>query len=320
MSKQIAALRTALINSLKGLAIGMANAIPGVSGGTIAVITGIYARTLSAIGGFFTDYGGWKANLGFLAPIVLGGAVGIGLFAQIIDRLLVAAPEQTFFFFIGLILGSLPHLVGKALEPSRATGATGKTRAPGETGAPADDAAEQRTGNPRFSPIYVLPFTLTLGILIVIELLGSPSESPPITNLDLAGGLLIFLSGMISAAAMIIPGISGSFILLLIGTYTTFIQAARDLNVPILLVFVVGAAAGLASVAKLIAWLLARFPRPTYWAIIGLVVGSVVSIWPGFTLGLEAVWSVAAAALGAVPALLLGSDRKERGRSPEAGG
>lgn len=109
---------------------------------------------------------------------------------------------------------------------------------------------------------------------------------------------------------MIVPGVSGSFILLLLGLYTTMINGFRTLNLPVLVLFVFGSIVGIVGIAKLINLLLARFHAPTYWAIIGLVLGSVASIWPGFTLGLGGVLSVLAAALGFAAAFLLGSDRK----------
>lgn len=280
-------IRTPVVNALKGTLIGAANTIPGVSGGTIAVITRLYDDLIASVGGFFRT--GWKRNVRFLLPILLGVAVGIGVVAQGIDYLLVTFPLQTAFFFMGLILGSVPFLMRITLRE-------------------------------RFRPIYALPFALTFAILLVMSLVGRPPASEPITELTLASGLLIFGAGVVASATMVVPGISGSFVLLLIGMYSTFIRAVGDLNIPVLAVLLPGFAVGIVLVSKGIGFLLSRFHGVTYWAIIGLVLGSVVAIWPrgdGGTWLLPAGFAgiasgVAAFVVGFVLAYYLGSDRKER--------
>lgn len=277
-----------IINALKGVLIGIANTIPGVSGGTIAVVTGIYDRMIGAVGGFFREHGGWKANLLFLGPIVIGVGAGILGFARIVDFFLESYPEQTALFFMGLIAGSVPFLAKKSIKD-------------------------------RFRWWYLIPLVLCLGALVVMRVVGRPPASDPITTVTVYGVVMVFLSGVISAAAMIIPGISGSFILLLIGMYSTFINAASDRNLVILGIFVAGSAVGIVVVAKLINLLLKHFHEPTYFAIIGLVVGSLVSIWPGLSGGAMSIVSVIAFALGFVAAFFLGTDRKERAREAREG-
>lgn len=276
-------LRTSVLNALKGVLIGIANTIPGVSGGTIAVVTGIYERTIGAVGGFFREHGGWKANLLFLAPILVGVGIGILGFARVIDYLLESYPEQTALFFMGLIAGSIPFLVKRSVRG-------------------------------RFRLWYLVPLVVAAAVLVIMRLAGDPPASEPITTLSLTSVLLVFASGIISAAAMIVPGISGSFVLLLIGMYSTFIRAASDRNLAVLGVFLLGSIAGIVVVSKLINVLLKRFHEPTYFAIIGLVVGSLVSIWPGLGGGIMTVVSIAAFVVGFVLAFLLGSDRKERAK------
>ena len=277
----------AAANALKGCLIGAANVIPGVSGGTIAVITRLYDDLIASISGFFRT--GWKKNALFLSPIVVGAAIGIILFARVIGFFLDSYQIQTIYFFMGLILGSLPFLVKTTLTES-------------------------------FRPIYLLPFAVTLGLLVWMSLAGRPPLSEAITELTLVGAVWIFLTGVISSATMVIPGVSGSFVLLLIGMYETLREAAVTFNVPILAVLLPGFVVGIVLVSKLINFLLSRHHSVTYWAIIGLVVGSVVAIWPRTESGAWTVpttaaaiaTSIAAFAVGFALAFFLGSDRKQK--------
>lgn len=268
---------THIANVGKGALVGMANAIPGVSGGTIAVVTGIYERSIDAFSDFFR--GGWRRNLMWLLPIAAGVLLGLVAFSWIIDFFFNNYPEQTRFFFIGLILGSLPFLIKRAQRDA-------------------------------FKAVNILPLIIALALVVVMAVVSEPSESPPITEVTPVTALVIVAAGAIGSATMIVPGVSGSFILLLLGLYTTMINGFRTLNLPVLVLFVFGSIVGIVVIAKLIHLLLERFYTPTYWAIIGLVLGSVASIWPGFTLGLGGLFSVLAAALGFGAAFLLGSDRK----------
>lgn len=236
-----------VVNALKGSLIGVANTIPGVSGGTIAVITGLYDELIAGLSGFFRT--GWKKNLAFLLPVAVGIGIGVGLFARAVDYFMQNFPDQTAYFFMGLILGSIPFLVRLTLKE-------------------------------RFRLVYLLPFLVTLAGMLVMGIAGRPPMSEPITTLTPAGAVLIFVTGIISAATMVIPGVSGSFVLLLIGMYSTFIRAVRDINVPLLAVMVPGLVVGIVGVSKLVNCLLSRYHAVTYWAIIGLVLGSVVAIWP----------------------------------------
>lgn len=267
--------RTAGVNFIKGGLIGVANTIPGVSGGTIAVVTGIYDRTIGAISGFFTEHGGWKPNALFLLPILLGAGVGIVAFAQIIDFLNVNYPQQTAFLFLGLIAGSLPFLMRTASK-----------------------AAPRRW--------YAIPFAVCLTAVVTMAIVREPQLANPATTLTPGLAALLLASGFISAAAMIVPGVSGSFVLLLLGTYSTVIRAVKDLSIPIIAIVAVGAVLGLVLVSKGINYLLAHHHGPTYYGVIGLVVGSLVGVWPGFSFDFVGLTSVAAAAVGVALALLLG--------------
>lgn len=266
---------------LKGAAIGMANAVPGVSGGTIAVIVGIFDRTISAVSGFFSNEYGWKRNLLYLAQLAFGLALGIFGFANLINWLMAVIPNQTQYWFIGLILGSLPFLVKIADVP-------------------------------KMKPLHWVVFVLFLGGMIFLGLQPRPEAGEPIRDLNLQSLAIVFFAGIIATGTMVVPGISGSFVLLMLGLYSTFITAIAEMDIPLLVAFAFGAALGVVLISKAINFLLTRFRALSYAAIIGLVMGSVVSLVPLVSRGWWILTDIAAMIFGIILAALLGSDRKER--------
>lgn len=282
-----------IMRFLKGCLIGIANAIPGVSGGTLAVITGIYDRLVAALGGFLHGgEGNWKKNTLFLAPIALGMAAGLLGFSHVLKWMYQYIPVQTSLFFAGLILGSIPFMVRLALSAG-------------------------------FRPWHVVPALLAAGGVVMLAFVDGGGDATTISITDPLQALWFAFSAMIGMGAMVIPGISGSFMLLLMGVYQTFIESVRSFNIPLLAVFGVGAIAGLLVITRLLTLLLARFRAPTFWTLLGLVAGSVVD------LGVKAfvpeamaisnalgIWNiplmVLALATGAGAALLLSADKKEK--------
>ncbi len=270
-----------LLNAAKGVGVGIANIIPGVSGGTIAVITGLYDELVDGFGNFFTSDGGWKRNVLFLAPVIVGILAGNILFAWVIGWLLDRAPGATTWGFIGLIVGSLPYLVRRA------------------------DIQSLRWH-------YPVLFLAGLGVVLWMGLTPRPAASPPITELTALSALWVFIAAFIASIAMIIPGVSGSFLLLLIGMYSTLQNSFSTLNVPVILVFVGGTLVGVVMVSKGIAALLRSFHGSTYVAIMGLVVGSGIALFPGFGAGNIPILDILGLAVGLGLSLLLGTGMKER--------
>lgn len=282
----------ALWNFLKGLLIGIANAIPGVSGGTIAVITGLYDRLIGALSGFLHGgEGGWKKNALFLAPIFGGLLIGLGVFSHVIVWGRETVPLQTSFIFVGLILGSLPYLAKLATAKA-------------------------------WHWSYLVSFVLAAGLVLGLALSQRAPETEALRQLDFQQGLWFFGAAVLGLAAMVVPGISGSFVLLLLGAYSTFITGIKELNLQVLLVFFSGALVGLVGIAQLLNWLLKHWHGVTYWGILGLVVGSVGdlvlrSLRPEVLAASEAAlglwsWPVAAAvfAAGGAAAFLLSGEKK----------
>ncbi len=269
------------LNALKGVAIGLGNIVPGVSGGTVAVITGIYDELVDAFGNFFSGEGGWKKNLAFLAPVIAGALLGNVALARVIGRLLAEAPGPANFGFIGLILGSAPYLL-------------------------------KRSGIRSFRPRYLLLFAAGLPLVLWTGLAPSPAVSPPVTDLTLPAAGAVFAAALVSGVATALPGVSGGFLLLLLGMYSTLQHGFGTLNIPLILLFTGGTIAGVCLVSKAAAALLKRFHAGAYALIIGLVAGSAVTIYPGFSPG-RMVWAdLGAFFIGFGLSLSLGTGTGER--------
>ena len=250
---------------LYGAIIGVANIVPGVSGGTMAVILGIYDKLLESI-----SFKNLKRNILFLLPIALGGGAGILALSKAMKFLISTYPIATNFAFMGLILGSIPMIWKRAQNP--------KGDPKGETSV---------------SPSSILFFVLALAFMLALALLERGSiENAVQTQLTPSLCIHLGLASVASAFAMLLPGISGSFVMLLLGCYSTVITAISDLNIVLLLPVAAGCGVGLLLGALLISKLLKSFPQATYMAILGLIAGSLVSIYPGFALGADGIIAV----------------------------
>lgn len=242
---------------ISGLAFGIANVIPGVSGGTMLVVFGIYDKLTEAISGIKSIF----KNFFFLLTFALGAGGGIVLFAFVITSLFAAFGLQTNMFFIGLILGSVPLIV--------------------KTG----------TADEKLKPLCILPFLLAFSAVILLAVLennGVVNAQPDaVDGFDIMSAVKMFVCAVIAAVTMIIPGVSGSFIMMLLGVYETIISSITSLNFYVLIPFALGAVVGIIGGAKLISIVIRKYKLMSYSAIMGLVIGSVYAIIPddfGFTL------------------------------------
>jgi putative membrane protein len=241
-----------IILIIKGLIVALANIIPGVSGGTLMITLGIYEEIIDIISHPFKNL---KNNWKFILFIGIGVVSGVLVFSKLIKYSLEHFPLATPLFFMGLVLGGIPLLLKK-----------GKVK-----------------DNIKVSNIIIM--LLTFGIVLLFALLKSGDNVVTIT-LNFKGVLLLFLVGMIAASSMIIPGISGSFMLMLMGYYKPIIDTISNLtkfnnlwdNLKILIPFGVGIIVGIVLVAKLIEYLLKKFEIKTYFGVIGFVLASIIAI------------------------------------------
>lgn len=257
---------------LKGLGMGAADVVPGVSGGTVAYITGIYQRLLDAISAvgptawkaFRQDgiAGAWKAVDGsFLLALGSGIAVSILSLSKAVLWGLDHYPPVVWGFFFGLIVGSLP-LILRGIPKKQATKAF---------------------------PLLLLGVGIGFGLSIL-----SPTEA----TLSLP---YIFLSGALAICAMILPGISGSFILVLLGAYEGVLEGLHARDWALIFTFMAGAGVGLLSFARLLRWLFAQFPTAMVLTMAGFIIGSLAKIWPfqaAYASTVSPVWTITAMVCG----------------------
>ena len=236
---------------LKGVAMGASDVVPGVSGGTIAFITGIYERLIHAIKSinltniklFFTGHFRefWKNIDGnFLVCLAAGIAVSFLSLAKLITYLLETHPILVWSFFCGLIVASVVF-VGKTVKWNWKT-------------------------------------ALTLIVFAIASFfITSPENAPLGQN---GAYWYIFLCGAIAICAMILPGISGSFILVLLGQYAYILQSLVEFRIDVIAIFMVGALIGIVSFSHVLDWLFKNFEMITKAALTGFMLGSINKIWP----------------------------------------
>lgn len=245
-------MKDSIMSMLKGAIIGVANIIPGVSGGTLAITLGIYEQLIDTISHFFKNF---KKNLKFIIPILIGAGLSIVLLSKVIDYSLEKYPFPTFLFFIGLILGGVPTLYKKIKKSKKS-----------------------------ISNISV--FLITFGIVILMAIFQGSNNVVDFSRAGVFIYPMLFIVGMIASVTMIIPGVSGSFVLMLLGFYKPIINTISNLtsfndittNLLILIPFGIGILVGIVLVAKLIEYLLKKFEIKTYYGILGFVCASVVTI------------------------------------------
>ena len=270
-----------------GVILGVANVIPGVSGGTLAVVFNIYDRLISVITlNVKKILSEWK----FILPLVVGMGLGIILFSKAITFLFENYPVQTNWFFIGIILGSIPMIVKRLM-------AAGKTS----------------SSDARKIPVSAIVCgVLALAVMAIMTYANVAESGAPIqTELTPLLAVKLFIGLACATIAMIIPGISGSFLMLVVGIYSTVIAAISDFNIPLLIPAVIGGVIGLLGGAKLVRFLMAKVPAQTYGAIMGLVLGSILVIFPGFGGFATVATSLLAAAVGFVVSFFAGREKIE---------
>ena len=241
-----------IILILKGFVLGIANIIPGVSGGTLAITLGIYEKLIETISHFKDNI---KKNYKFLLFLVLGIGISLLIFSNVVSFCLDKYPFATILFFIGIILGGMPKLF-KKIENS-------------------------------FSITNLIIGLITFGIVMSMSLLSAGNNEVSLENLTLIKIITLFFSGAVASASMLLPGISGSFVLMLIGYYKPIINTIKELtrfnnlghNIVILLSAGLGIIVGIVCAAKVIEYLLKEHEIPTYYGIIGFVIASIVSIF-----------------------------------------
>lgn len=304
-----------VINLLRGVAVGIANIIPGVSGGTMALILGIYQRLITAIGnlGPSTVKSVFKGRATFVEEMkrvdaLFLGTLGVGAVATVVGiasimaRLLKDFHDPTYGFFFGLVLASVvvPYRMIKKFGLGSAVAcALAVCAVLGLSMAVTGDQSLHKARSKRCGKIVK---TLAKDA----KKAGTTPAAPPADcaqvlaqkgaqpSLGASRLLLFFIAGLIAISAMILPGISGSFMLLLMGIYFEVLACINQVRVglttrqfgdvvePGLLLgaMALGCVVGLLLFTRLLKFLLERFHDPTLASLTGLIIGSLYAIWP----------------------------------------
>ncbi len=259
---------------LQGMVVGIANIIPGVSGGTMMVAMGLYDKLIHSITHLKSEL---KESLKLLLPIFAGAGLAIVLLSRLFEFLLATYPIPTNFAFCGLIAGSLPFILKKVKGHSVTIG-------------------------------KIIPFLVFFGIVIFMAILGESGTNAADVSFGFVNVVKLFGVGVVAAATMVVPGVSGSMMLMLLGYYDTIIETINDFidallafNMPeilrvfgILIPFGIGVVIGIFAIAKLIEFIFKKAEIHAYYGIIGLILASPIAIlmktdWSGVSILLIAV-------------------------------
>ncbi|HPE15180.1 MAG TPA: DUF368 domain-containing protein [Bacilli bacterium] len=236
---------------LKGFFLGVANLIPGVSGGTVAVVLGIYECIVDAINNIFKDF---KNSVSKLLPIIIGVVLSIIAMSKVIVFALENYEMQTVMFFVGLIVGGIPLLLKKIKHTHK--------------------------------PQNMIWFLVTFVGVTVLSIMETSAVPVNFDSVGLPSMIMLVLVGILSAATMVIPGISGSFVLMLVGYYEPILKVLSDItnfsnlghNLIVIIPFLIGVIIGIILMVRLIKWLIKKYEIKVYHAIIGFIVASIFGL------------------------------------------
>ena len=245
-----------ILNFLKGICIGIANVIPGFSGGTMAVMVKIYDLFVYAFANIFNDF---KNVVKKCWSLFVGIAVGVLLALVTIVKLLEVIPFITIMFFVGLIIGSIPSIYKKA-------------------------------SNGKIKAIDIICFILAIALMIALPFINTNND--PSKTYNISTFIIMFLMGVICSSAMVIPGVSGSLVLMAFGYYAFFMNTFKELLINIfnfslenywnmfgvIACFGIGCILGIIFISKLISKLMQKHPKTVYFTILGLLIASIFSI------------------------------------------
>lgn len=223
---------------IKGFLIGVGKIIPGVSGSLLAITMGIYGKLMNSIGNFFCNI---KENIKFLMPVLIGVSMAIILMSKLIFSMLDKYYVITMLFFIGLIAGGIPSLIKKV-----------------------------KKYNFKNIVLFILSFSLIFSLSFIDN-----NKSFGVNNYPL---YIFFLLGLLDAATMIIPGISGSAIMILLGCYGTVLDLFSNVyeinNIIKILPFLIGVVIGTYLISKFVAYSLKKFYHESFSCILGFLLSS----------------------------------------------
>ena len=274
-----------IILIIKGFFMGIANVIPGVSGGTIAIILGIYEEFISRISNLIKDL---KKNLLFLIPIGIGMGLAIVTTSKLVSYSYDKFPLPTILFFVGLVFGGIPMLIQNV---------------------------KGKKESKKISNYIIAAITFLLVIFMAsYKFIFSINSEVNFASIDILGYVLLFIVGIVAAATMVIPGISGSLVLMILGYYYPVIDTINALfkenfihNVSILAIFGLGVVVGILLISKLLEMLFKKYNVKTYFGVLGFVFASIVAIPLSACIELESIPIDLVQIISGIVVLILGT-------------
>ncbi len=266
-----------LMDVIKGFIVGTANVIPGVSGGTLMLVLGIYEKVVGSISNIGKQF---KKSIITLIPVILGIGLAILTMSKVIGYCLTAYTFATIMLFVGAVLGGLPMLFKRVKQDS-------------------------------FKPTYGLICFITFALVIGMLFLGQGGNAD-LSHMNVWKFIVVMFMGALGSATMIIPGVSGSALLMTFGYYTPIYGGAianltnsdsttRGNDLIVVIAFLIGTLLGIWAVAKLINMLLKKFEIQSYWGIIGFVIASAIIIVLQNFFMVDGAWTSASIILAGTP-------------------
>ena len=230
-------------NFFKSILVGVFNILPGISGSAFLIVLGLYDKCLLAISNLFKDF---KKSITFLLPIALGIAIGTYLFSNVIFYFLNKYPTITSLIFTGLIFGTIPSLIQESTKKG-------------------------------FKEKYLILFFITFSIGIMLLFYKNDTTIYDI-DINIRNYILLFTTGILIASSTIIPDISSTVLLSLVGMYGIYINAINTINITILFPIIMGFLVGVFIFSKIITKLLNKYYGYTYFAILGFTISTIPAL------------------------------------------
>lgn len=246
---------------LKGAFVGSTMMVPGVSGGSMAMIIGIYDKLISAISSLFKDL---KGNLLFLGVFVIGAGSGMLLFARPLEKLIEMYPRIMMYLFLGAVAGGIPLIVRQSQVKKFGLKQLG---------------------------------SMLLGLLCVVVIALLPEGLFTVGD-GWQSYVLLLIAGLVAAVALILPGISVTYLLLVLGLYEKIISAINNFDLMFMLVLGIGVLLGILLTTRTLENAMKKFPQATYLVILGFILASMVQAFPGLPIGWEWPLCIVLAVLG----------------------
>lgn len=249
-------------NALQGFFMALADSVPGVSGGTVAFVLGFYDQLINSLNALISKGGDKKGAIQFLLKLGVGWVIGMGSAVLVLANMFESHIYEVSSLFIGFIIFAIPLILKE----------------------------EKETVKGKYENII---FAL-IGIIVVATITYFNPQSGSGANIDIANlniglALYVFVDGMIAISAMILPGISGSTLLLIFGLYMPIISGIKETlhfnlsYIPVLFVFGMGILTGIALIIKIVKRALEKYRSQTIYLILGLMLGSIYAIVMGAT-------------------------------------